>query len=247
MKTRYTYRYTFLFGRGKEMIIKGELFHGEFLERENRFIARVLINGEVTYAHVPNTGRMTELLLKGARVILRKVYGTHRKTQYELLMVYKGSTLTCIDSRLPNELIYNEIKSGNINDFSCFTVLKREVLYKNSRFDIVFADKNRTTLIEIKSVNLFNNRIAMFPDAPTERGRKHLRELMDAKNEGINGAVFFIVLCEDVDIFTPNDRMDPLFGKFLREANSAGIMLRAYSCKISPDNVELRKELKVVL
>lgn len=227
--------------------VKGQIREGIFIERENRFKASILVDGSVCYAHVPNTGRMVELLKKGVRVIVRKSERDNRLTGWDLLMVYKGDVLTCIDSRLPNDLIYNEIKSGRIRELQGYDEIKREVRYKNSRFDIYLSGNHKRALVEVKCVTLFENGIARFPDAPTERGRKHIRELMDAKNHGIDCAVVFAVFSDDAYCFRPNDEMDREFGMLLREAYIRGISIHAYSCIITPENIELGRRLYVTL
>lgn len=227
--------------------IDGIIKEGIFLVRENRFKARVLIDGKVLDVHVPNTGRMTELLKKGARVIVRKSNINGRKTEWDLLMVYKSNVLTCIDSRLPNDLIYNEIKFRKINELTDFKVLQREVQYKNSRFDMYLANESYKCFIEIKCVTLFENRIARFPDAPTGRGRKHLEELIDASINGFRSVVVFVVFSGDVIYFRPNDEMDPEFGKLLRKAYLHGVSIHAYSCNITPGKLELKKRLFVLI
>jgi sugar fermentation stimulation protein len=227
--------------------IGGNILEGTFISRINRFKARVVVDGKEMYTHVPNTGRMKELLNEGTRIFVRKVEPSDRKTNLDLLMAYKGDILTCIDSRLPNDLIYNEIKNGAMERFKGFLELKREVVYKNSRFDLYVSDGFSRTLIEIKCVTLFENKIARFPDAPTERGRKHIKELMDAKKNGIDAAVIFVVFSNDALFFRPNDEMDKDFGRFLREAYLSGVSIHAYSCSITPRRIELDKRLFVLL
>lgn len=227
--------------------ISGYLAEGRFIKRENRFMSKVLIDNCVYEVHVPNTGRMKELLIDGAHVIVRKSNNPLRKTKWDLCMVYKGDLLVCIDSKLPNDLIYNELKYGTISEFQKYPMVKREVTYKNSRFDMYLNNYVERCLIEVKCVTFFKDGIARFPDAPTDRGRKHVRELLDAKKNGINGAIIFVVFTEDVQSFTPNDEMDCEFGRFLREAYIGGISIHAYSCKVTMKRIEIDKRLDIIL
>lgn len=227
--------------------VSGNMVNGIFIKRENRFLAKVMVDGIMQSVHVPNTGRMAELLVTGAPVILRKKNNPGRKTNLELLMVYKNGSLICIDSRLPNDLVYSDILSKNISEFINYNEIKREVQYKNSRFDLFLSGFKSRILVEVKCATLFEKGIARFPDAPTERGRKHLSELIDAVRHGIKGAVVFIVFSEDVLYFKPNDEMDKEFGRLLREAYLAGVSIHAYSCIVKPNRLELKERLIILI
>ncbi|WP_026894148.1 DNA/RNA nuclease SfsA [Clostridiisalibacter paucivorans] len=223
---------------------KENLVEGIFKRRLNRFVAEVEIDGKTHLAHVPNSGRMTELLIEDNRVILRRVYDESRKTKYDLLMVYKNSMVINIDSRMPNKLLYLAFKNRDINYFKGYNQVNREVTFGNSRFDIGLTGLNRV-LIEVKCVTLVEDGIAMFPDAPTKRGSKHVKELIRAKGLGIDCGIFFIIQREDASVFIPNKTMDPEFAKNLKNAYNENIIIRAITCNVNRDSISLAKEIPV--
>lgn len=220
--------------------IKGEKVKGIFLRRPNRFEAEVLVNGEIEIAHVANTGRMSEMLIPGVEVILQKADNPKRKTKYSLMFVKKKDNLICIKSALANNVFEDAFKSGRINWIN--GEIKREVTYKNSRFDfLVTGEKN--CFIEIKCGTYEEDNILKFPDAPTSRGRKHIEELLDASENGYKGAIVIIGFMDYVTEFTPNYKIDEKFGESLKKAVEKGIELHVYKCKIHEDNVNLFEEI----
>jgi sugar fermentation stimulation protein A len=226
--------------------IKGKLFEGIFVERINRFIAHILIEDEIKIAHVANTGRMKELLIDGARVIVRKVDSPNRKTNYDLVMVYKNDILVLIDSKMPNILLEKAFREGGIENFSHYDYIKREVNFGNSRFDIGLSNEHENILIECKCVTLVkNNNLATFPDAPTERGRKHILELIKAKEKGYRAAVFFIIQREDAVVFTPNRDMDKDFARAVKMAYEEGVEFYAYICSVTLNEIRIKKKIPV--
>lgn len=228
--------------------IDGNKILGIFQRRVNRFIAEVLIDDRIEIVHVANTGRMRELLTPGAKVIVRKVKEAHRKTEYDLLMVYKNDILISIDSKLPNYLLQKAFINREIAYFKEFTNVKREVTFGKSKFDFYVGNEKSSGLIEAKCVTLVKeNNLASFPDAPTERGRKHLYELIEAKKQGYRAAVFFIVQRKDATKFTPNGEMDKAFATAVVSAENFGVELYAYNCNVTPDYVELNQEIEVIL
>ena len=229
--------------------IEGEKVEGVFQKRVNRFIAEVLIDGKLAITHVPNTGRMKELLLPGAKIILRKVNNPLRKTSYDLLFVYKGDLLVALDSKLPNTLLEKYFQEGLITNFSGYNHVKREVFYGKSKFDFSLNnDEGNHALVEAKCVTLVkNSELATFPDAPTDRGRKHVLELIDAVEEGIRGAVFFIVQRADGMDFTPNYEMDEKFHQAVVLAKEKGVEFYAYNCHVTPDYITIKKQLNVII
>ncbi|MDF2673299.1 MAG: sfsA [Clostridiales bacterium] len=224
------------------MLLKGEWKDGVFLSRPNRFEALVRIDSGVELVHVPNTGRMHELLHEGTEVILLKSNNPNRKTRYTLFFVKKYGHLICVNSVLANDVFEDGIKSGAINWLE--GTVKREVTYHKSRIDF-FIDGDKKTFIEIKCGTYEENGILMFPDAPTERGRKHIDELMDAMNEGYHAAIVVIAFMDYVEEFTPNYKIDRAFGEKLRSAFENGMIVKAYNCKIGLDEISIKDEIKI--
>lgn len=228
--------------------IEGDKIIAIFQRRINRFVAEVLVDGNIENAHVANTGRMGELLINGAKVILRKVNNIHRKTQYDLLMVYKENTLISIDSKIPNKLLEEAFTTQYISYFKGYTDLRREVTFGNSKFDFYISNKNQSALIEAKCVTLVKeNNLASFPDAPTTRGTRHVLELIEAKQQGFRAAVFFIIQRDDGKTFTPNREMDPDFYDAVKLAKVAGVEFYVYNCKITENSITLNHEVKFIL
>ncbi len=211
------------------------IYEGIFLERPNRFIARVLIDGKEEVSHVKNTGRCHELLVPGARVFLEKVDAPGRKTSYDLVSVYKGERLINIDSSAPNAVAGAYLKG-------CFPdalFIKPESTFRKSRFDFYIETPLRKIFTEVKGVTLERNGVVFFPDAPTQRGRKHLLELICAKKLGFEAMMLFVVQMEGTVGFAPNDLTDPLFGKLLLEARNAGVCIRVVECRVAPDEMRI--------
>jgi sugar fermentation stimulation protein A len=229
--------------------IKGNLIEGLFVKRINRFIAHILINNKIEKAHVANTGRMKELLVEGAKVIVRKVNNSNRKTNFDLLMVYKGQTLVLIDSKIPNILLERAFQERQLENFkNRYDYIKREVGYGNSRFDLGLINDKEMVLIEAKCVTLVkDNNVASFPDAPTERGTKHLYELIKAKESGYRSAVFFIIQREDALFFTPNRNMDKKFADAVKEAHDKGVELYAYNCKVDMNRIKIKEKIPITI
>lgn len=226
-------------------VFEGNLLEGVFSKRLNRFLAEIFVEDKIVLTHVPNTGRMKELLVEGARIIVRKVNNPDRKTQYDLLMVYHGEVLVAIDSKLPNQLIYKGFSERKIPNFSAYEDVRKEVVFGKSRLDIGLLGKNTKALIEVKCVTFVDNGIAKFPDAPTERGTKHVKELIVATKNGIEAGIIFVIQRNDANIFTPNLSMDPDFSKALEEANQEGVKIAAYNCEVRKDRIEVANEIKV--
>ncbi len=209
---------------------------GVFLSRPNRFIARVLVNGIEETVHVKNTGRCKELLVKGCTVYLEKSSNPLRKTLYDCIAVKKGDRIFNIDSVAPNTVGYEYFYSPS---------LKRERVYKSSRFDLF--DEETNTFTEIKGVTLEKDGIAMFPDAPTERGRKHILELIDAKRNGYNARIIFIIQFEGAKKFIPNYITDKKFRDALIEAQKNGVEIEAYGCSVTPKKLTVKDRIEVCL
>lgn len=217
---------------------------GKFIERPNRFIAYVEIAGQKETVHVKNTGRCAELLQPGATVYVQKADNLERKTQWDLIGVKKGKRMINMDSQIPNKVVEEWIRKGNL--FPNATLIKPETTYKHSRFDLYVEEENRKIFIEVKGVTLEENGVVKFPDAPTERGVKHIGELCEAVKDGYEAYVFFVIQMKGVKYFTPNMKTHAAFGEALRNAEEAGVHILAYDCKVSKDSIELAKEVPVI-
>ena len=221
---------------------------GIFIERPNRFTAICEINGEKTTVHVKNTGRCRELLTPNAKVFLEKSNSPQRKTAYSLVAVMKNNRLINMDSQAPNKAVYEGIKSGKINlGLGKITFIKAETKYKNSRFDFYAETEKDKIFIEVKGVTLEKNNIALFPDAPTERGVKHINELVEAVSEGYKGVVIFVIQMNDIRFFTPNKETHPQFATALSESETKGVKILAYDCNIVKDGIDIANPTDVVL
>lgn len=219
---------------------------GTFIDRPNRFIANVLIDGKVEKVHVKNTGRCKEILTKGTTVYLEKSNNPNRKTKYSLISAYKGRMLINIDSQVPNEVVYSSISSNKIPELTDVDLLKKEVKYNNSRFDLYYEKKGQKGFIEVKGVTLEIDGISMFPDAPTERGTKHILEMLKAKKGGYDNFIFFLIQMPDIKYFRPNEEMDPKFSEALIKAKEGGVNILAYNCKVTKDQIELANRVELL-
>ncbi len=217
-----------------------DICEGTFIRRKNRFIAEVMVDGRETVCHVKNTGRLKELLTKDATVYLEKSSNPKRKTGLSLISVEKDGRIVNIDSQVPNKVLYEALTGGKIKlpGFENITFLKQEYTYRSSRFDFYIESMNRMAYIEVKGVTLLDNGVAKFPDAPTIRGVKHIYELMNAKKEGFDAFVIFIVQMSDTRYFAPNDGTHKEFGDALRLAKRNGVEIHAYECDTGPDFIE---------
>lgn len=224
------------------MKIEGEKFVGTFLERPNRFEALVEINGEIHNVHVPNTGRMSELLHLGTKVVVVKAQNPNRKTKYSLIFVYKGEHLICINSILANKVFEEGVINGSIDGLP--GVITREVTYGKSRIDFFISGTTRT-FVEIKCCTYAEDKHAMFPDAPTERGRRHVDELMKAREDGYGAVIIILAFMDFVDKFTPNYKIDKEFGEMLKSAYEKGVVVRVFRCKIEIDEVKIDREIDI--
>lgn len=210
---------------------------GTFLSRPNRFIAMVDINGRTVRCHVKNTGRCRELLVPGARVFLSASDSPGRSTSHDLVAVMKGDLLVNMDSQAPNPVAAEGLRF--IPGFEDVTEIRREFSYGDSRIDIMAIAPGRRILVEVKGVTLEEDGVCMFPDAPTERGRKHIRELMRAADDGWEACILFVVQMEGMERFEPNRATDPAFAEALSEAAAAGVRIIAYGCDVAPDSMTL--------
>lgn len=219
---------------------------GIFIERPNRFIAHVEIGGKREICHVKNTGRCKELLVPGCQVYLTHPETKGRKTAYDLIAVQKGKRLINMDSQIPNAAAFEWIASKK--EELHIAELRREVRHGNSRFDL-WGRKNdgQEFFVEVKGVTLEENGIVRFPDAPTERGIKHVKELENCVREGYKAAVLFVIQMEEVKWFEPNMATHAAFGEALKKAEEAGVFIKAVCCKVKPDEMCILEEVEVKL
>ena len=220
---------------------------GTFIERPNRFIAKVDIDGNIHTVHVKNTGRCKELLIKGATVYLAKSDNLERKTLYDLIAVEKKydnkePLLINMDSQVPNVMAEEFLIKGNL--FSKNAIIKREVTYKNSRFDLYIEDNGKKAFLEVKGVTLESDGIALFPDAPTLRGVKHINELVSAMNDGYDAYLLFVIQMKGVHLFKPNEKMHKDFADVLSFAKKNGVKVLAVDCIVSKDTIEIDSFIK---
>lgn len=225
------------------MKYRNPIVKGNFIERPNRFIANVEIDGVIETVHVKNTGRCRELLVPNADVYLEHWDTEARKTKYDLIAVHKGDCLINIDSQAPNKVAAEYLPIL----FPDYTLLKPEVKHHNSRFDFYLETPDEKWFIEVKGVTLEENGIAYFPDAPTERGVKHIEELISCMNEGYRAMVLFVVKMKGIDHLEPNYRTHPAFGEALRRAEAAGVLIHAVDCIVSSDSLKADSEIPVKL
>lgn len=225
----------------------GKMVEARFLRRVNRFTAFVELDGQKEMVHVKNTGRCKELLLEGARVFLEEADKEGRKTKYSLISAYKGDVLVNMDSQAPNQMAAEALAEGRIKEVGAVDLLKREVKYENSRFDLYYQKGEKKGFIEVKGVTLEEEGVAKFPDAPTERGAKHLRELIKAKEEDYEAAVLFVIQMKGVTEFRPNAERDEKFADALRDAAAAGVQILAYDCSVQVGRVWIEDPVPVIL
>lgn len=218
---------------------------GTFIERPNRFIARVLINEKVETVHVKNTGRCREILIPGVKVILERSKNKERKTAYSLIAAYKGETLINIDSQAPNQVVYEALKQGQLPCFGNPARIVREVRFGNSRFDLYYENESDKGFVEVKGVTLERDGTALFPDAPTKRGAKHLLELAEAVKSGFKANVIFLIQMKKPDRFRPNTIMDPEFTESLRLARDGGVGIMAYDTVVREDSLIMGEPVEV--
>lgn len=230
----------------------GKIIPAGFVSRPNRFVAQVDIAGELTQAHVKNTGRCRELLIPGAAVYLEDFAGRQgkRKLRYDLVAVEKGGLLINMDSQAPNKVAREALSGGIIPlpGMAELSIVRPETVYGDSRFDFYVSDTaGGEGFVEVKGVTLETDGVASFPDAPTERGVKHLRELVRAKENGYNAYVLFVIQMSGMKLFVPNDERHAAFGEALRQAAMKGVHVLAYGCAVTPDLLCITSPVPVCL
>ena len=228
--------------------IEGKLVEGRFLARDNRFRVTVEMGGNEVRAHLPNSGRLGELLVPGRRAILVERPAAGRKTGYDLgLIEYEGRWVS-VDARLPNDLVEESLAAGRIEPLAGYATIRREVTRGRSRFDFSLESPDRRPcLVEVKSITLVVDGLGCFPDAVTVRGRRHVTELAEAVASGYRAAVLFCVQRDDATGVRPHDESDPEFARALRDAAAQGVEVYAYACRVAPGTVAIAHRLPVHL
>ena len=222
---------------GKKLVsfikIDGTRVRGVFQKRLNRFSALVRVKDKILLVFLPNPGRMRELLVSGTEVILREVLKENRKTSYDLIGVSYNGHWVSVDSRVPKKLVLEALRDRDIEELGEYDIIKPEYGYGHTRFDFFLANECESCLLEVKSATLVKNGVAMFPDAVTERGTRHVKDLVKGKKEGYRACILFLVQRNDTHSFAPDDESDPKFGKALRTAAAEGVEIYAYKMEIS--------------
>ena len=216
-----------------------------FVDRPNRFIAHVELNGRLEVCHVKNTGRCRELLIPGCRVYVQHQPSPTRKTAYDLIAVEKGERLLNMDANAPNRIFGEYVRAGRF--LRGWSVIRPETTHGDSRFDFYLESPGHRLFAEVKGVTLEDDGVMRFPDAPTERGVKHLEGLARCVQEGYEAWAVFVIQTEDVRWMEPNRRTHPAFADAMRQAAQAGVHLLALDCHTEPDRLEIRRPVEIRL
>lgn len=216
-----------------------------FIERPNRFVAKVNLDGEEIYCHVKNTGRCRELLQPGVDVWLEDSENPNRKYRYSLVSVRKGDRMVNMDSQAPNKAVGEWLKNESL--FKDIKLLKPESRYGSSRFDFYCEYEDKKAFIEVKGVTLENDGVVSFPDAPTERGARHVAELIECIKDGYEAYIIFVIQMKNVLCFEPNEDHDPIFAKTLRKAQQEGVNIIAVDCFVSDSEMIIEEPVQVKL
>jgi sugar fermentation stimulation protein A len=224
-----------------------DLLRVRFIRRHNRFLVEVESGGSRLFAHLPNSGRLQELLIPGSPAAIKPRPEKHRKTRYDLEMIEIGGVWISCDARLPTSLLIEALEQKRIQHFTGYTGWKREVTFGASRLDLLLTGQGKDCLVECKSVTLVEDGTALFPDAPTVRGARHMRELIAAVKEGYNAAAVFVIQRPDAENFMPNFNADPDFVAACHEASSAGVQLIAFRCATNFGMIDLDSEIPVII
>ncbi|KYK37970.1 MAG: DNA/RNA nuclease SfsA [Theionarchaea archaeon] len=225
------------------VVMGTNLIEAQFTERVNRFLCTVLLDNELTEVHLHDPGRLKELLLPGSRILLRKENSPHRKTAYDLVGVYTGTTLVSCDSRVPNRLVKKALQERALPELQDYHTITPEYTYQDSRIDFCLDGK---ILLEVKGVTLIKNGRALFPDAPTVRGRKHVHTLLSAIKEGFTSYIFFLIQRPDASRFSPNAQTDPQFATILKHAVRKGVHILVYTSEFTGNLMYLREKLSSI-
>ena len=229
------------------MKLNYRLLEARFLDRPNRFLTRVELNGSVVESHLPDPGRLKELLKPGVRILLKKVNGENRRTQYSTQAVYDGDTLVSLNTLLPNKFTAHLLVEKKIDFLKEWSLFKKEVVFGKHRFDFLLEKNKEFMYLEVKSVTLIENEIAKFPDAITERGKNHVKCLGEMALDGIQTMVLFVVQRYDSIIFQPQWERDPKFSFELNKSVQNGMELRAIHLKMTKNKLQYLGELPTKL
>lgn len=216
-----------------------------FVDRPNRFIAHVELNGRLEVCHVKNTGRCRELLIPGCRVYVQHQPSPTRKTAYDLIAVEKGERLLNMDANAPNRVFNEYVRAGRF--LRGWSVIRPETTHRDSRFDFYLESPGHRLFAEVKGVTLEDDGVMRFPDAPTERGVKHLEGLARCVQEGYEAWAVFVIQTENVRWMEPNRRTHPAFADAMRQAAQAGVHLLALDCHTEPDRLEICRPVEIRL
>lgn len=225
-------------------MLYSRMYPAIFLRRPNRFVAHVELEGKEVVCHVKNTGRCRELLVPGCRVWCHRADNPNRKTGYDLICVEKGSRLINMDSQAPNAAVGQWLRAGGLGEIAN---LRPEYTHGDSRFDFAFDRGGKPCLLEVKGVTLEQDGVCAFPDAPTQRGTRHLLGLTQAARAGFEAYVLFVIQMSDVRYLRPNDETDPAFGAALRQAAENGVRILAMDCAVTPESMTLRNPVEIRL
>lgn len=229
-----------------EMEFQDKLVHGTLIKRYKRFLADIkLDDGTEVVAHCTNSGSMKSCLENGAEVFLTPVSAPKRKTKFTWEMIKINGGWVGINTGNPNKLAFEAISDGSIPGLDGYIFVKREVKFGDSRFDIFAKNETEDCFIEVKNVSMKEGKYALFPDAVTTRGQKHLKTLMEVRNKGMRAVMLYIIQRSDVEIFSPAREIDPHYSKLLKEAVAAGVEVIAIQAKVSPENIKLVKKLPI--
>ncbi len=230
------------------MIFEKKTAVAEFIHRPNRFIAQVKLNDEILTVHVPNTGRLKEILLPGVKCLVRCEDNPARKTSHSLIGAWKNDMLINFDSQIPNQVVAEALLMGRVESLRQYDVIEREKTFESSRFDFrLKGDGLPDYYLEVKGVTLESGGIVSFPDAVTVRGARHLKELAAAKAMGFGAGLLFLVQLETAEYFTPNTPMDPLFTESLKQAAAKGVDIMAYLSHVTMKSLTLNRQIPVVI
>ncbi|MEI7769172.1 MAG: DNA/RNA nuclease SfsA [Chloroflexales bacterium] len=225
----------------------GPLVEATFVSRTNQLLIDAHMNGKLVRAHMADRGRLTDLLVPNARLLLAPRDEIGRKTAFQVVGVYQGDDLVSLDTQMPNRLVSAALSSGALPQFARYTKVQREVTVGENRFDFRLGEGLSTCYLEVKSVGLVSRRIARFPDAPTERGRRQLEQLGTMARNGQRCAVLFVIQRHRVHALVPNDEVDPGFGRALRRALSSGVEVYAYLCPLTTEGLQLGPPVQVFM
>jgi sugar fermentation stimulation protein A len=228
------------------MLFGGDLKPALFKARPNRFLGEVEIDGERSLCFIPNPGRMKEFLHLDAKVYVQRKPSGHRKTSLDLVLVDLDGILISVDSRVPNNIVAEAIEAGHLTEFQGMKIEKKETTFEDSRLDFGLSGSSVHMLLEVKSCTLVKDGVALFPDAPTRRGRRHLHTLISALDLG-RAAILFLIQRSDAKAFAPNQETDPLFSEALREAAEEGVEVYAYNSNVTLHGLSIGSKLPVIL